>query len=115
MEALTPKGSVSIDEGVSGTKGKGKNNPKGSKQEGDMEIIREGNGIIRSGISCLYANARSLINKLEIYRAKVTDRGPDVIGITETWAKEKVSDDEFNFGGEYKCYRQDRVDRIGGG
>ena len=45
-------------------------------------------------IKCFYANARSIINRkkrteLELY---VEEEEPDIIGLTETWAKEEMGD-----------------------
>ena len=87
----------------------------GNSIDGEQNVTQAGAGVTKRGISCLYTNARSLINKLDIYRAEVTEKWPDIIGITETWAKEKVNDAEFNFNDAYKIYRQDRLEIKGGG
>src|SRR5688572_14762198 len=60
-------------------------------------------------IKCFYANARSIINRtkrmeLELY---VEEEGPDIIGLTETWAKEEMEDCELQIDG-YVMFRKDR-------
>ena len=59
-------------------------------------------------LTCLYLNARSVINKLDIFNATVDATKPDIIGITETWAHEDVVDAELNIAG-YIMFRCDRV------
>ena len=61
-------------------------------------------------IKCFYTNARSLIRldkrtELEIY---VVEESPDVIAITESWAKESISDNKLQLEG-YMMFRKDRV------
>ena len=63
-------------------------------------------------IKCFYANARSIINKkkrmeLELY---VEEEEPDIIGLTETWAKEEMEDGELDIDG-YVMFRRDRETR----
>ena len=63
----------------------------------------------------LYLNARSLMNKLDEFFATVYDLGPDVVGVTESWANADIDDKELGMEG-YTMFRQDRpVDRRGGG
>ena len=66
-----------------------------------------------------YTNARSLIvidkrTELEMY---VVEESPDVIAITESWAKESISDNELQLEG-YMMFRKDRIcnrNRVHGG
>ena len=56
------------------------------------ETIPEQKETKEKEIKCLYANARSIINRrkrmeLELY---VEEEEPDIIGLTETWAKEEM-------------------------
>ena len=60
-------------------------------------------------LKCFYVNVRSLMCKekkaeLELY---VTKERPDIIGITETWAREEVSNSELELQG-YAMFRKDR-------
>ena len=60
-----------------------------------------------NGKKVLYLNARSLINKLDMFRATVDATNPDVIGVTERWANEEVLDSELGIDG-YVMFRRDR-------
>ena len=62
-----------------------------------------------SRLKCFYVNARSVVNKdkrteLELY---VDKEKPDVIGITESWAKKSIKDSELELDG-YIMFRKDR-------
>ena len=62
-----------------------------------------------SRLKCFYVNARSVVNKdkrteLELY---VDKENPDVIGITESWAKKAIEDSELELDG-YIMLRKDR-------
>ena len=72
--------------------------------------IDERHGILK----CLLLNARSLMNKREELDAVVYEKNPDIILVTETWAKEKHSKGEVNLNG-YDCHRNDRVHTERGG
>src|SRR6218665_905291 len=58
---------------------------------GDIDNTR------KSELKCVYANVRSIIDiekrmELELY---VDKEEPDIIGLTETWAKEEIADSEL--------------------
>ena len=68
-------------------------------------------------ISCFYANARSIVNKLDEFKLYLIDEKPDVVGLTETWLHEDIEDSSLNFEG-YDIFRRDReigVKTRGGG
>jgi len=66
-------------------------------------------------LSCYYANARSLGNKMEELELIAEMEKPHIIGITESWGKTEVADSEISLEG-YTMYRTDREDgRKGGG
>ena len=46
-------------------------------------------------LNCLYMNARSLMNKIDDFKAEIVSRDPDIIGITETWGHKDVFDSEI--------------------
>ena len=59
-------------------------------------------------------NARSIINKIDYMRAKVKVLEPDIIGVTESWADERIADEEIAIDG-YEMFRRDRMLDIKGG
>ena len=59
---------------------------------------------IKGKLKCLLLNARSIINKKEELEAVAYEKNPDLILITETWAKEKHSKGEMNLKG-YDCQK----------
>jgi len=50
-------------------------------------------------LKCLYTNARSVINKMDEFVANVAKLQPDIIGITESWANDKILDAELSLNG----------------
>jgi ribonucleases P/MRP protein subunit RPP40 len=62
-----------------------------------------------SRLSCLYLNARSIVNKHKELEAYVREENIDIIGITETWMNESISDSEMSIEG-YTLLRKDRND-----
>ena len=60
-----------------------------------------------SGLSFLYFNARSILNKFDEFLVVVAERTPDVIGVTESWARADVLNSELNIEG-YVMFRVDR-------
>lgn len=89
-----------------GRQNKNKNENKTNK--------RAKNKNVNSKLSCLYANARSIMNKRDELELYAIEHKSDIIGITETWANEKISDSELNLQG-YTLFRKDRNDKKGGG
>ena len=65
-------------------------------------------------MKCLQINARSIINKKEELEAVAYEKQPDLILITETWAKDKHSIGEVNLKG-YDSHRKDRRNTERGG
>ena len=59
-------------------------------------------------------NAQSLNNKLNEFKLLVNDKKPDIISITESWAKENTTDGIFALQG-YTMYRDDKKTGTGGG
>ena len=58
-------------------------------------------------LSCVYFNARSVVNKLIELDLLLKEDRPDVVGITETWLHNGIDDSELNFEG-YTLFRTDR-------
>ena len=69
----------------------------GSANKGNLRIIVVGQtsakprDVIKGcgvGVKCIYANARSVMNKLDYLRAEVQVIDPDIIAISESWTNE---------------------------
>lgn len=60
-------------------------------------------------IKILYTNIRSLFNKnkRDEIECEVKLNNYSVVGLTETWANENISDEEMNIPG-FRLYRKDR-------
>ena len=65
-------------------------------------------------IKCVCLNARSIINKKDKLNIMVDDIKPHIIGITESWANNDITDAELGLEG-YAMFRKDRMGRRGGG
>ena len=65
-------------------------------------------------IKCVCLNARSIINKENEFNIMVDDIKPHIIGITESWANNDITDAELGLEG-YVMFRKGRVGRRGGG
>ena len=59
-------------------------------------------------------NARSIINKKNELNIMVDDIKPHIIGITESWANNNITDAELGLEG-YVMFRKDIIGRRGGG
>ena len=66
---------------------------------------------MRRGL-CL--NARSIINKKDELNIMVDDIKPHIIGITESWTNNAITDAELGLEG-YAMFRKDIMGRMGGG
>ena len=68
----------------------------------------------KSEIKCVFLNARSIINKKTELNIMVDDIKPHIIGITESWANNDITNAELGLEG-YVMFRKDRIGRRGGG
>ena len=68
----------------------------------------------KSEIKCVCLNARSIINKKTELNIMVDDIKPHIIGITESWANNDITNAELGLEG-YVMFRNDRIGRRGGG
>ena len=66
------------------------------------------------GNTCVCLNARRIINKKNELDIMVDEIKPHIIGITESWANNDITDAEFGLEG-YVMFRKDRMGRRGGG
>ena len=65
-------------------------------------------------IKCVCLNARNMINKKNELNIMVDEIKPHIIGITESWANNDITDAELGLEG-YVMFRKDRIGRRGGG
>ena len=67
----------------------------------------------KAEIKCMCLNARSIINKKNELDIMVDEIKPHIIGITESWANNDITDAELGLEG-YVMFRKDRMGRRGG-
>ena len=60
-------------------------------------------------LSCMYFNARSIVNKLDELEIYTKEEELDIIGVTETWLTDEILTSEFSLEG-YTLLRKDRND-----
>ena len=65
-------------------------------------------------IICVCLNDRSIINKKDELNIMVDYIKPHIIGITESWSNNDITDAELGLEG-YAMFRKDRMGRRGGG
>src|SRR5207245_3597166 len=76
-----------------------------NKNQGKMtskENVRQNTKLINAGkskLSCVYFNARSIVNKHKELEMYVLDKKFDIIGITETWLNAEILDNEMSIEG----------------
>ena len=70
--------------------------------------------VVETNLKCIYFNARSIVNKLDELQLYIDKETADIIGITETWLNEEISDVELNIN-DYTIFRHDRLNKTGGG
>ena len=88
-----------------------KNTIGGQKDRRSKKIQRNTS---ESGIKCVCLNARSIINKKSELNIMVDDIKPHIIGITESWANNDITDAELGLEG-YVMFRKVRMGKRGGG
>ena len=68
----------------------------------------------KAEIKCVCLNARSILNKKNELDIMVDEIQTHIIGITESWANNDITDAELGLEG-YVMFRKDRMGRRGGG
>ena len=68
----------------------------------------------KSEIKCVCLNARSIINKKTELNIMVDDIKPHIVGITESWVNNDITNAELGLEG-YVMFRKDRIGIRGGG
>ena len=92
-----------------------------SLQEGIVQKVQADSGCkgiqgntYKAEIKCVCLNARSILNKKNELDIMVDEIKPHIIGITESWANNDITDAELGLEG-YVMFRKDRMGRRGGG
>ena len=62
----------------------------------------------------MYANARSLYQKIELLHTYLEVENIDLAALSETWFHDDILRAETHISG-YQCFRKDRIDKRGGG
>ena len=88
-----------------GQGGLSKNTTGGQKDRRSKKIQRNTS---ESGIKCVCLNARSIITKKTELNIMVDDIKPHIIGITESWANNDITDAELGLEG-HVMFRKDRM------
>ena len=69
---------------------------------------------VANELKCVYFNARSIVNKIDELQLLIEAEHPDVIGISETWLKDNILNNELIVN-DYNIYKHDKLNKIGGG
>jgi len=69
---------------------------------------------LNNNLTCIYVNARSIMNKLLWLEAVIEATSPDIVGITESWSHDGILEAELELAG-YNLYREDRKGGMKGG
>ena len=94
--------------------GQGGLSKKAKKVQEDSTCKGIQGSISKEEIKCACLNARSIINKKDELNIMVDDIKPHIIGITESWANNDITDAGLGLEG-YAMFRKDRMGRRGGG
>ena len=70
--------------------------------------------VVVDSISCLYTNCRSVVNKFAELANMISESGPNVVCLTETWLTHETEDSCFSLP-SYHIFRKDRLGGRGGG
>ena len=68
----------------------------------------------KAELKCVCLNARSILNKKNELDIMDDEIKPHIIGITESWANNDITDAELGLEG-YVMFKKDRMGRRGGG
>ena len=69
-----------------------------------------GGGSGEGGITVMFTNAQSIVNKVDELRALVAMTKPDVIALTETWTNDSIGNDYLTISDYEIVVRKDRED-----
>ena len=63
---------------------------------------------VAKGMHIAHINARSIINKWEVFKTQFPCSNLHVLGVSETWLNDKLPDEMFSLSNDYCLYRIDR-------
>ena len=87
---------------------------KAQQVQADSECKGIQGNTSKAELKCVCLNARSIINKKNELDIMVDEIKPHIIGITESWANNYITDAEMGLEG-YVMFRKDRMWKRGGG
>ena len=82
----------------------------GTNNDANRDVNDAYRDAIKSSISVLYTNAKSLVNKINEMRAVVAINNPDILIVTETSTNESISNEYLGINGYDIIERKDRND-----
>lgn len=85
-----------------------------SKPVTESKSIPDVSKHVAGKITCLYVNARSLLNKLDQMASLLVEEEPTIAIICETWTHEGIGNAEISFSGYNILVRKDRLDTQNG-
>ena len=88
-------------------------NPGPLSSDGPLHLSTPADFANSHGLRFLHINARSLVRKLDLVKTWFIVAKPDIVVISETWLKPRVSDDVLHIGG-FNIFRCDRKGHAGG-
>jgi len=62
---------------------------------------------MHNNVKCVYLNGRSIVKKQKELELLIIEEDLDIIGITETWLNDNISDEELSIN-RYTLFRNDR-------
>jgi ribonuclease P/MRP protein subunit RPP40 len=65
-------------------------------------------------VKVLCVNAQSIVNKKDELTLRIHEEKPDIVGITESWTHDQITNAELDIAG-FNLYRKDRIGKRGGG
>ena len=65
-------------------------------------------------VKFLFMNAQSIVNKIDLLQTHVCELKPDIIGITESWTHEDITDGVLKIKGYDLIGRRNRTDTVKG-
>ena len=77
-----------------------------NKEDSPMGCLGKHSGATNEQLKCWYTNANSLVGKMDEVRQRITGGKYDIVGITETWAHQGITDAELHIDG-YLMFRKD--------
>ena len=87
---------------------------KAQKVQADSGCKGKQGNTYKAEIKCVCLNARSILNKKNELDIMVDEIKPHIIGITESWANNDITDAQLGLE-VYVMFRKDRMGRRGGG